>query len=206
MRRVPVLVQLCPWHRSRACGRPLPAGRPAWSAWPGAAGGCHRRRGAVAHSRCGAHPSCRMRTPAALAAPAVVSAGLGAPGSGPDVPAHVRAGTSGHGLRHPRGGPARSFPAKATGASVCHGRSPDALTGERLGSGRLPGPVMRWHRQLLSGSGVATIAGTQGPCWWPPGSPHPRPVPRPVRDRCVPEVPSQDSPAGRRPPAAILDP
>ena len=38
-----------------------------------------------------------------------------------------------------------------------------ALARQRLGSGRLPGPVMRRHWQLLNGSGVATTAGMPPP-------------------------------------------
>ncbi len=48
-----------------------------------------------------------------------------------------------------------------------------ALARQRLGSGRLAGPVVRRHRQLLNGSGVATTAGirparpTRSGCQWP---------------------------------------
>ena len=92
----------------------------------GVAGRCPRRRGAAASRRLrrrGARPSCRTQIPVALAAPAVVSAGLGAPGSCLDLPTHARAGTSGDGRGRLVGGSARGLPAKATGVCVCPGRS-----------------------------------------------------------------------------------
>ena len=92
----------------------------------GVAGRCCRLPSAARRIRGACPPFMSYANPRSVGRPGHGQYGHRGPGSGPDVPPHARAGTSGQGSRHPRGGPARSLPARATGASVCHGRSPVA--------------------------------------------------------------------------------